>query len=114
MAIPRVAFPAAALVAAVVFGLVALASAPRTALAADWADALGAQAWDLILKEKRASRDTFMNTETAEVVLRVLRAAGLDARGWRFAVIEDATPNAFALPGGKIGVHTGMFLVLEN
>lgn len=27
---------------------------------------------------------------------------------WEVLVFEDPTPNAFALPGGKIGVHTGM------
>ena len=29
-------------------------------------------------------------------------------------VFEDGTPNAFALPGGKIGVHTGMLEVARN
>lgn len=27
---------------------------------------------------------------------------------WEVSVFKDDTPNAFALPGGKIGVHTGM------
>ena len=30
---------------------------------------------------------------------------------WEVSVFEDETPNAFALPGGKIGVHTGMLSV---
>lgn len=29
-------------------------------------------------------------------------------KDWEVVVFEDPTPNAFALPGGKIGVHTGM------
>ena len=33
---------------------------------------------------------------------------------WEVRVFKDDTPNAFALPGGKIGVHTGMFKVTEN
>ena len=33
---------------------------------------------------------------------------------WEVAVFEEESPNAFALPGGKIGVHTGMFKVAEN
>jgi predicted Zn-dependent protease len=28
---------------------------------------------------------------------------------WQFAVIDDKTPNAFAMPGGKIGFNVGMF-----
>lgn len=27
---------------------------------------------------------------------------------WEIVLIEDDTPNAFAVPGGRIGVHTGM------
>lgn len=33
---------------------------------------------------------------------------------WEFEVFTDPTPNAFALPGGKIGVHTGMFDVAAD
>lgn len=33
---------------------------------------------------------------------------------WRLAVINDPTPNAFALPGGNIGVHTGMLKVAKT
>ena len=33
---------------------------------------------------------------------------------WEVTVFEEESPNAFALPGGKIGVHTGLFTVAEN
>lgn len=33
---------------------------------------------------------------------------------WETAVFVDDTPNAFALPGGKVGVHTGIFKVAKN
>jgi predicted Zn-dependent protease len=33
---------------------------------------------------------------------------------WSIAVFDDPTPNAFALPGGKIGVHTGMLRVART
>lgn len=33
---------------------------------------------------------------------------------WEVTVFKDDTPNAFALPGGKIGVHTGMFKAAKN
>ena len=33
---------------------------------------------------------------------------------WEVLVFEDKTPNAFALPGGKIGVHTGLLKVAAN
>jgi predicted Zn-dependent protease len=28
---------------------------------------------------------------------------------WEFAIIDDKSPNAFAMPGGKIGYNVGMF-----
>jgi len=33
---------------------------------------------------------------------------------WETAVFVDDSPNAFALPGGKVGVNTGMFGVAKN
>ena len=33
---------------------------------------------------------------------------------WEVVVFRDDTPNAFALPGGKIGVHTGILEVAKN
>ncbi len=33
---------------------------------------------------------------------------------WEFQVFDDPSANAFALPGGKVGVNTGMFQVAES
>jgi predicted Zn-dependent protease len=33
---------------------------------------------------------------------------------WEIAVFREDTPNAFALPGGKLGVHTGILKVAVN
>ncbi|MDO4710135.1 MAG: M48 family metallopeptidase [Pseudomonadota bacterium] len=33
---------------------------------------------------------------------------------WENAVFSDDSPNAFALPGGKVGIHTGIFKVAKN
>lgn len=33
---------------------------------------------------------------------------------WEVVVFEDKSANAFALPGGKIGVHTGLLKVAQN
>lgn len=35
-------------------------------------------------------------------------------RSWEVVVFRNDTPNAFALPGGKIGVHTGLLRVAET
>ncbi len=33
---------------------------------------------------------------------------------WEFVVFEDSTPNAFALPGGKVVIHTGLFQITQS
>jgi predicted Zn-dependent protease len=43
----------------------------------------------------------------AEAVLAVT-ADQTGVADWEIVVFKDDTPNAFALPGGRIGVHTGL------
>ncbi|MDZ7810134.1 MAG: M48 family metalloprotease [Arhodomonas sp.] len=35
-------------------------------------------------------------------------------KGWEVEVFDDDSANAFALPGGKIGVHGGMLELAET
>lgn len=46
----------------------------------------------------------------------LLRTAPAELRGlqWQVEVFEDDDPNAFALPGGHIGVHSGMLKVASS
>jgi len=50
----------------------------------------------------------------ANAVTRVVspeRLAAVAVTDWEVELFEDKTANAFALPGGKIGVHTGLLEV---
>ncbi|MYD98126.1 MAG: M48 family metalloprotease, partial [Gammaproteobacteria bacterium] len=49
----------------------------------------------------------------ASVGRRVAAASDRDLP-YEFVVVNDGTPNAWALPGGKIGVHRGLLVELEN
>lgn len=44
----------------------------------------------------------------------ILVADGRKPEQWDVKVFADESPNAFALPGRKIGVHTGMINLAEN
>lgn len=52
-----------------------------------------------------------------EIGLKIVAAARRDDKAgvlppssrWEFAIIDDKSPNAFAMPGGKIGFNSGMF-----
>lgn len=68
--------------------------------------------------DMKASATVSSNQRVARYVGCVARAI-LDELGdsggeWEVEVFEDETPNAFALPGRKIGVHTGLLEVATN
>lgn len=43
-----------------------------------------------------------------------IAADGTGVANWEIVVFRDASANAFALPGGKIGVHTGILPVAKS
>lgn len=45
---------------------------------------------------------------------RLVTAGNAPPQDFNFFVIRDGTLNAFALPGGNIGVHTGLILAAES
>ena len=45
---------------------------------------------------------------------RQAKLMGRDEFEYEFNIIEDPTPNAFALPGGKIFFHTGMLELMDS
>lgn len=49
-----------------------------------------------------------------ECVADAITAQLPEQRDWEVRVFNDDTANAFALPGGKIGVHTGLFKVART
>ena len=74
----------------------------------------GRLAYQQILTEKGASADSRLNASVQRVGARIVAAADVPAWNWRFTVIDDPSPNAFALPGGYVGVNSGLFQVVEN
>lgn len=70
---------------------------------------LGAQAFSKIIKEANLSRDKTIVEKVKKVGLRIAKAADRPDYKWELVVIEDdKTVNAFCLPGGKIGIYTGI------
>lgn len=75
---------------------------------------MGLDAYQKILKESKLSTDKAMIARVRRVGNRIAVASGRTDFKWEFNVIVDDTPNAFALPGGKVGVNTGLFKVAKN
>lgn len=74
----------------------------------------GAQAWAETQRQTPRSTDAAQNDRVRRVASRLLQAAGLDSQRWEYAVFRDDSVNAFALPGGYIGVNTGLLKVVKN
>lgn len=72
------------------------------------------QAWSQTLAKSRVSRDPQANRRVDEVANRIIQAAGLGNRPWEIVVFEDSNANAFVLPGGRMGVNTGLLRLVEN
>jgi predicted Zn-dependent protease len=44
----------------------------------------------------------------------LIAASGAQGLDWEFQAFDDPTPNAFALPGGKIGMRSAMAQIAET
>ncbi len=76
---------------------------------------MGVTAFQQMKQEMPVTRDKQANayvTCVADAITRQLPAGS--GQDWEVVVFEEDSANAFALPGGKIGVHTGLLDVAEN
>ncbi len=71
-------------------------------------------AWAQTLRTQKVSNNAAQNARVRRVGDRIVQAARLTDRHWDYAVFEDATPNAFVLPSGHIGVTTGLLDMARN
>lgn len=76
--------------------------------------AMGLSEFRKIKKEKPISQNPEMNAIAQRVGQRLARVMPIQNAEWEFVVFEDSTPNAFALPGGKVGIHSGLFQITKN
>jgi len=72
---------------------------------------LGLQAFDQMKREKPVNKSESFNQTAQCIVSELTKGMG---QNWEVVVFEDKTLNAFALPGAKIGVLTGMMELVDN
>ena len=76
---------------------------------------LGAQAYQQVLSKEKISTDPKAVGIVRRVGERIAAVADRKDYRWEFNVIKaDKTINAFALPGGKVAVYTGLFPVAKD
>ena len=72
------------------------------------AASLGAQSFTQIKSEGKVSKYPAANAQVQRVANNLIKVINMPNTQWEVVVFDDPTPNAFALPGGKIGVNTGI------
>jgi predicted Zn-dependent protease len=76
---------------------------------------LGEQAFAQMKAQKPQASDPRQRAYVQCVVGAIVRELPANWQGgWESAVFQDNNANAFALPGGKVGIYTGIFNVARN
>jgi predicted Zn-dependent protease len=75
---------------------------------------MGVAAFDQQKKETPISRDAKTNAYVNCVASQLLRSMAQSPADWEVVVFDSKQVNAFALPGRKIGVYTGLLGVANN
>ena len=79
-------------------------------------DTMGVQSFEELKSKTPIEHDARTNAYVRCIADAVIGAATgrTSNRTWEIVVFRDPTANAFALPGGKIGVHTGILPVAKT
>ena len=75
---------------------------------------LAADSWTEIQKTTPLSSDQTLHDRARRVANRLLLANGKTPDKWTIKVFEDQNLNAFALPGGRIGVTSAMMSFCQS
>src|SRR5215208_4537013 len=77
---------------------------------------LGLSSFDQLKKETPINHDPTLNALVQRVGKRIAAVATKDMPNaqWEFVVFESKEANAFCLPGGKVGVYTGIIPIAKD
>jgi predicted Zn-dependent protease len=76
---------------------------------------MGGTAFEEMKKKMTINKDGATNRYVSCVADAITASLPSEWRGsWEVVVFQEGSANAFALPGKKIGVHTGIFSVAKN
>ncbi|WP_462322366.1 M48 family metallopeptidase, partial [Halochromatium sp.] len=75
---------------------------------------LGLQAFQQIKQQKPVVKQGKQVATLQRVGARISSVAPLPYARWEFVLFKDKSPNAFALPGGKVGVNTGILPITKS
>lgn len=85
-----------------------LGDAPGALVSEQEVTALSLQTWQRIKEDTPVADSPEQQQRVARIGRRIVDAAGLGAQDWEFVVFQGEQVNAFALPGGRVGVYQGL------
>ena len=74
----------------------------------------GERKFEKIKKQRKVSRDPKYTEPVNRVSKHLKKVIDIPENEWEFVVFKDASANAFALPGGKVGINTGLFGIADS
>lgn len=74
---------------------------------------MGEKAFSEMKAKEKISHDTKVNAAIVEIGERIARASQ-KKYDWEFTVFDSKEVNAFCLPGGKVGVYTGLLPIAKT
>jgi predicted Zn-dependent protease len=79
----------------------------------DHLKSLSEQTWTNIRGQHKRADEPAKRTQLEAVGKRIVDASGRTDENWEFEIFEGP-PNAFVLPGGKVGFFSGLYPHVEN
>lgn len=105
--------------AGVAIGLAACATSPTgrtqlTLMPDSQMNTMGLQAFQELKDKTPKESDAKLNAYVSCVANQVTAELGAEGGAWEVVLFKDPAVNAFALPGGHIGVYTGLLTAAKN
>jgi predicted Zn-dependent protease len=75
---------------------------------------LGLSSFDKMKQETPINKDPAINAQVQRVGKRIAAVAPLPNAQWEFVVFDSKEVNAFCLPGGKVGIYTGILPITKD
>ena len=80
----------------------------------DQMNQMGDQSFEAMKKKTPPAQDKEQFRRIRCITDRLLLAMDEDPKKWEVEIFKDKSPNAFALPGKNMGIHTGMIDLAQN
>ena len=80
----------------------------------EWEDKYGREVIDKLQKEGELLNDTNQIAQLTKMAQPLIKVLPENRRNLKFYIRDDPDPNAFALPGGYVVVHTGLLQMVDT